>query len=459
MYSLLLVDDEKLELETLRDYVDWNELEIGAVYTALNGKEAYSKVMEFKPDIMITDIHMPVMNGVELVKKLYEEQVTTKIIFLTGYDDFEFIKVAFSVEAIDYILKPFTIEVINNAIGKVIQVLDKEQELKQSVSILEKKLLRTSLSGQDEIRNGAVEQFKILKKDHSEMLEFGIIQAVGNTEQIDSEAMEGKFAEIAYAIKEEGRSTFLVLYFVNFLDSAKRIAKYYETAKIPAVFLYSSKRHKVEALYQVYHNFIIYNPLLFYENTYAIREVTQFPVIADQISLNGQDKTLQGKTDSELHKENRKKIKDILQHAKTDKNLERIKEFSTQYFQEAKLYKQEKKSLLEEVSFLFADIYDMYVEDNVSLKELIPRRSDVFNRMYQVMNAEELEAVYLKSLNLIFGNLEKNTKEKNFKDKNGYIVQCVKNYIKRNYANVITIESIAKEIGLSPNEYRNKLLH
>ena len=63
MYSLLLVDDEKLELETLRDYIDWESMGITTVYTAGSGKEAYKKIWSLQPDIMITDIHMPVMSG------------------------------------------------------------------------------------------------------------------------------------------------------------------------------------------------------------------------------------------------------------------------------------------------------------------------------------------------------------------------------------------------------------
>ncbi|QHQ60335.1 response regulator [Anaerocolumna sedimenticola] len=447
MYSLLLVDDEKLELETLRDYVDWNELGIGTIYTALNGKEAYSKVMEYQPDIMITDIHMPVMNGVELVKKLYEEQVTTKIIFLTGYDDFEFIKVAFSVEAIDYILKPFTIEVINSAIGKVIQVLDKEQVLNQSVKVLEKKLLQSVISCEEEVRNPALEQFKKLKKDQPELLQYGLVQAVGNTESIDTESLENKFAEIAYAVKEEGRITFFILYFVNFLDSAKRIEKYYETAEIPALFLYSAQKHKIEDLYLEYEKFITCNNLLFYEDTYAIKEVSRLlnPDTQENLPVEPQNTI--------LHKEYYKKLKDILQKPRADSNLERILELSKEYFKEIKVNRQERNFVMEEAAFLLTHIYDTYVEDNIALKEGLPLRGQIINSIYQVINEEELESIFFNYLDYILEYQGRNSRD--YKDKNEYIVQCVKNYIITNYANIITIESIAEEIGLSPNYVRN----
>ena len=70
MYSLLLVDDERLELETLRDYIAWEKLGFDRVYTARSGRDAYDKVLRLKPDVMITDIHMPVMNGIELARQM-----------------------------------------------------------------------------------------------------------------------------------------------------------------------------------------------------------------------------------------------------------------------------------------------------------------------------------------------------------------------------------------------------
>ncbi|MEZ3506631.1 MAG: response regulator, partial [Lachnospiraceae bacterium] len=110
MFSILLVEDEKLELETLRDYVDWKKLGASRVYTARNGRTALECLEEHDPDIMITDIQLPVMNGIELSKRAREEGFGCKIVFLTGYDNFEYMKSAFQVQAVDYILKPFRVD-------------------------------------------------------------------------------------------------------------------------------------------------------------------------------------------------------------------------------------------------------------------------------------------------------------------------------------------------------------
>ena len=66
---------------------------------------------------------MPVMNGIELAKQLYADGCTTKVIFLTGYDEFEYAKAALQVEAVDYILKPFSFEKIRKAAERVRELL------------------------------------------------------------------------------------------------------------------------------------------------------------------------------------------------------------------------------------------------------------------------------------------------------------------------------------------------
>ena len=159
MYSLLLVDDERLELETLRDYIAWEKLGFDRVYTAISGRDAYDKVLRLKPDVMITDIHMPVMNGIELARQMYADGCTTKVVFLTGYDEFEYAKAALQVEAVDYILKPFSFDKIRTAMDRVKELLHKEELLKKSVRVYGKRLLCKVIDNEGESGREACRQF------------------------------------------------------------------------------------------------------------------------------------------------------------------------------------------------------------------------------------------------------------------------------------------------------------
>ena len=91
MYRVLLVEDEEIELETLRDYIDWKKNGISRVFTARNGRRALECLEENMADIVITDIQMPGMSGIELAETSVRRGYPCKIVFLTGYDDFSYI--------------------------------------------------------------------------------------------------------------------------------------------------------------------------------------------------------------------------------------------------------------------------------------------------------------------------------------------------------------------------------
>lgn len=125
MYHILLVDDEWLELDTLEKYIPWEEMGFSVVGTASNGSEALKMLKDreaqsysgsgnglsgIMPDVLLTDVKMPVMDGVALSKEVHKRYPDMQIVFLSGYNDFEYVREALSVEACGYILKPLNPE-------------------------------------------------------------------------------------------------------------------------------------------------------------------------------------------------------------------------------------------------------------------------------------------------------------------------------------------------------------
>ena len=90
MKKVILVDDEKLVAEAIRRQVDWESCGAVLCRVCLNAFEALKAVEEVRPDIIITDIKMPVMDGLELAAWLAENHKEIRIMFLTGYDDFKY---------------------------------------------------------------------------------------------------------------------------------------------------------------------------------------------------------------------------------------------------------------------------------------------------------------------------------------------------------------------------------
>lgn len=148
MLRILLVDDEPLELQALRDHVDWKRLGIDQVDTAKNGRIAYEMVFDQEPDIVITDVHMPVMDGIMLARKIRDLNQRIKVVFLSGYDDFSYVQSALQMGAADYLLKPFTAADIENVILKVKEALNRDMLFTHSLETLEQQLLeRLCLEG------------------------------------------------------------------------------------------------------------------------------------------------------------------------------------------------------------------------------------------------------------------------------------------------------------------------
>jgi Response regulator containing CheY-like receiver domain and AraC-type DNA-binding domain len=137
MYKLLLVDDEPEVTEGLMMEIDWESCGFFEVKTAGNGKEAMELVEKMEPDVLITDISMPYMNGLELadwVKKMYP---ITRVVILTGHDEFEYAKQAINLQVENYLLKPFSGSQLTETVLQVKQRMDEEREMRNNVEVLQ----------------------------------------------------------------------------------------------------------------------------------------------------------------------------------------------------------------------------------------------------------------------------------------------------------------------------------
>ena len=106
MYTVLLVDDEEDVIQVIMRKISWEELGFSVIGFASNGVKALELVEEFQPDVLVTDIKMPYMDGMELSNRVKAEFPATKILLFTGFDEFEYAKEAIHLEVEEYILKP-----------------------------------------------------------------------------------------------------------------------------------------------------------------------------------------------------------------------------------------------------------------------------------------------------------------------------------------------------------------
>ncbi|WP_316244864.1 response regulator [Paenibacillus antibioticophila] len=106
MYKVLLADDELLDLEGMKRFIPWQDLGLEVVGAVSNGFLA-CEVLEQQPvDILVTDVNMPNMSGLELARIAIERKPNVRIIFVSGYQDFHYVREALSLKACNYVLKP-----------------------------------------------------------------------------------------------------------------------------------------------------------------------------------------------------------------------------------------------------------------------------------------------------------------------------------------------------------------
>ena len=135
MYKVLLVDDEALIREAIGENIPWGELGFELVASCENGREAMEAIRAKKPDLVLTDICMPYVDGIELAKYIYENCPDTRTIIISGYDEFEYAKQAVRYQVMEYILKPITpselTEVLLKAKGQLEEARSKRKTLKK----------------------------------------------------------------------------------------------------------------------------------------------------------------------------------------------------------------------------------------------------------------------------------------------------------------------------------------
>ena len=119
MFKILIVDDESLVRKGIVLETDWEALGCIVVGEAADGIEGIEAVHKYHPDLIICDIRMPHMNGIEMVSKLREEGCKAYVIYLTAYSDFSYAQKAIQLAATDYLLKPFEDGVLEQALLQV----------------------------------------------------------------------------------------------------------------------------------------------------------------------------------------------------------------------------------------------------------------------------------------------------------------------------------------------------
>ncbi len=140
MYSILIAEDEDFVRKGIVSLVSFVDMGISTIYEAKDGEKAFEIVKKHRPDIVLSDINMPILDGINLAKKIKLDYPEIHIIFLTGYDYFDYAVSAIKIGVEDYVLKPASKKDIEEVITKVIKKIKQENKEKKIYEIINNKI-------------------------------------------------------------------------------------------------------------------------------------------------------------------------------------------------------------------------------------------------------------------------------------------------------------------------------
>ncbi len=172
MYSVLFADDESSIRHGIQRLLDWKELGFDTYYEADNGQKALDTILEYKPDLVLLDIRMPLLHGTDVIKAAREAGFTGRCIILSGYSDFTYAQTAIKYHVDFYITKPIDDEELLDAVNHIKELLDAEN---QSTNLNDVFRVKARESIINEIVSGTVNPSRF---SDSELEELGLTASI-----------------------------------------------------------------------------------------------------------------------------------------------------------------------------------------------------------------------------------------------------------------------------------------
>lgn len=447
--KLIIADDEELIREGLAN-LDWEQLNITVAGTAANGEEALKLSQSIQPDLIISDIRMPRRDGIWLANQLRQFCPDTKIIFLSGYNDFEYTQQAIRLGVAEYVLKPIDedvlIEIVQTMKAKIIQQKTEQQKIEHfraavnesryflkswlfnRISNNEKKLNFFGLSPQDKnyavviIDFGESETEEIERCDTFLIFE-RLIQLIRPQKNDAVPFFDGDILTFVFQFDQKDgipateQSLFDICNNIKLFLDANETADY--TIGISQII---SKSAELSSCHNGARNAVNYNHYLGMRQIIYIKDVEPQKGLTDSVFDIETDFTNAIKVGNE--KELERVLKQIFQNAK-EQNVP---------------LDQVKRSCLELLIYTSKAIYEIGQDPKILFHE-----TDIWHVINKCKAEQELYDLMLKINTVVILQVQE-TRD----NRNESIIKKVKAIVEENYANNASLDSIAAQIYLSP---------
>ena len=455
-YSVLLVDDEEDVIQIIMKKMDWESMGFRVAGYAHNGVEALEMAEELQPDVVMTDIKMPYMDGLTLSRKLKELYSTVKIIIFSGFDEFEYAKEAIQIEVEEYILKPIDAGNLKEVFERIREKIDREIDEKRNVDKLREYYMESLPILQENffisLIDGRIPENKIRKS----LAEYQIdltgpyyvvcILHISTTDvpqnmnsfllgvsvkRLAEEHMEGKWkSKILMYLGDILVITQLtqkeqITAFTDSLDQLCRLAKHVCEATVTAGIGYvCNNLPDLRLSWQGARSAVSYR--MIYGNTRAIN-------IAEIDPMENADERWEEQEIQKIMKKIRMGGKEELETELSHCIRKFIQDGTT--MQKYQIF----------IMGLLTEIFRFCNNNQLDSTEFYGEKGEVFERCMQMESPEELEQCLLK----ICERLRKTVQQERQASTRSFVSKAVE-YVQEHYSDKnITIESICRELGVS----------
>lgn len=469
MLKVFLVEDEIVMREGIKNNIKWEQEGFSFVGEASDGELAYPLIQKTRPDILITDIKMPFMDGLELSRLVKQEMPDMKIIILSGYDEFEYAKEAISIGITDYLVKPIAGVKLLEAVKKVGKLVLEEQEQKRFLQKFEEERLENKQLARQKffksLASGKRSVSELLKEGREVGLDlvanrYNIVllqifadgEVVGYSEEQNAaaqqiEAMADNMPEVlmmelglegwAFIVKEIREKRELEEILEEFLTELREIIDAYE-----GIEYFAGVGKAVERLSELGRCFEDANKAFSYRYLRKRNQVIYSGAETEGISVDEELKL----SSLNLEKLDRRILERFL---KTGLKSEVVR-FIDEYFDS--LGERNIQSLL----FRQYVTMDMYFVTIAMLEQFGYESCELVERCgdFQTMTAEfstvQRTKNYMKKILETAVELREQVSQKKYSS----LLKDAKNYIEQNYDNEeISLNTVAASVNLSPNHF------
>lgn len=453
MLKVMLVDDERLIIEGLKSIIDWRTLGLEVVQTANNGQEAIEKFKENSVDIVVTDINMPKVTGIELLANLKKINDNVKFVVLSGYDEFSYAKSAIELGVKSYILKPVNEDELENVLKSIVEELSMKSKKEEKLLIRNSKMieflkgkvkLEDILEFKDVININFESDFYlvsniILKMDQSDENIDKVIKIIKRYEDGNCEFIKNNNNIIMIkSLAKNLEKNILEEYFLAIKDSIS------DELDLESFITVGSIVHKIENIDKSYKES---SSIKKYLLTYGYGNII---FKEDMSSVEEENKTF---------REEIEKINKLI----VEKKSEKLKQYIAQIFEDEKLTPKNIYDLSIKILILSEDILDEFkLSNNYSRESLSSIIVDLCNENTR----DNIKNFLLREIEDFMKVIGDNT------NKYSPVVQQVVNIINEEYKEELSLKTLSakyninssylgqifsKEVGYSFSEYLNKV--